>query len=58
MSIFRFNNFFWIEISIFRFEWKIQSSNINFEIHYMNNIHMYVYSTYIKIHPYVIIEYL
>ncbi len=42
---------------------KIQSSNITFEIHYMNNIHMYEYyicnfSTYIKIHPYVIIEYL
>jgi hypothetical protein len=41
----------------------IQNSNINFEIHYMNNIHMYAYytynfSTYIKIHPCVIVEYL
>jgi hypothetical protein len=34
---------FIIEISIFRFELKIQSSNINFEIHYMNNIHTYAY---------------
>jgi hypothetical protein len=30
-----------IQISIFKFESKIQSSNINFEIHYMNNIHTY-----------------
>ncbi len=35
---------------------------MNFEIHYMNNIHTYAYyiskfSTYIKIHPYVIVEY-
>jgi hypothetical protein len=47
---------------------KIQSSNINFAIHYMNNIHMYAYiyiyiyiynfNTYIKIYPYVIVEYL
>ncbi len=56
-----------IEITFFRFEYRIQSSNINFEIHYMNNIHKYAYylyiykykfSTYIKIHPYVIVEYL
>jgi hypothetical protein len=28
---------------------KIQSSNINFEIHYMNNIHMYAYYIYVYI---------
>jgi len=37
---------------------KIQSSNINFAIHYMNNIYIYNFSTYIKIYPYVIVEYL
>jgi len=35
---------FIIEISIFKFEYyKTQSSNINFDIHYMNNIHTYAY---------------
>jgi hypothetical protein len=42
---------------------QFQSSNINFEIHYIDNLHTYAYyiynfSTYIKIHPYVIVEYL
>jgi hypothetical protein len=34
-------------MSIFRVELKTQSSNINFEIHYMNNIHAYAYYIYI-----------
>jgi hypothetical protein len=29
---------------------KIQSSNINFAIHYMNNIHMYAYIYIILVH--------
>ncbi len=37
---------------------NFQSSNINFEIHYVNNIHIYNFSTYIKIHPNVIVKYL
>jgi hypothetical protein len=39
--------FFRIEISIFIFELKNQSSNINFEIYFMNNIRTYAYYIYI-----------